>query len=125
MNENLIQEIVKECANIPLTTLVRTLKLNPEEGTTRVSLKNLNKIQESPLEFEVKKVVFYFDKKPRLHTEWVSKDDDILVWDFRGFNAGYGGEGPHGLMQALKLLGEKDWDMDVISQLKPGKYKIL
>ena len=123
MNEKLIHEIVKESVRTPLTTLVRSLKLIPEQGVTDVSLKNLKKIQDS--NFEIGKVVFYFDKHPRLHTEWVNKDDDILVWDFRGFNAGYGGEGPHGLLKALKMLDIKDWDIEKIKSLEPGKYKLL
>lgn len=127
MNEKLIIDIVKESATkMPLTTLVKTLKLQPEIRNTEVSLANLEKIQKSELGFEPTRITFYFKKNdPRLHTEWITKDDIVLAWDFRGFNAGYSGEGPHGLVKALKMLGIKDWDIDIVSQLKPGRYKFV
>lgn len=118
--EELIKEIIS--ANIPVTTLVRTLQLFPEQRSTKVSLENLSKIQNSPLGFEIKKITFYLDRHPRLHTEWVSKDDDALVWDFRGFNAS---DKAKELEEALNMLGIKDWDSEIISVLKPGKHKIL
>jgi hypothetical protein len=120
MHENLIRQIVS--ANIPLTTLVRTLLLFPEQRSTKVSLENLNKIQSSPLGFEIKKIMFYLDKHPRLHTQWVSKDDDSLVWDFRGFNTS---DKAKELEETLNMLGIKNWDLETITTLKPGKYKIL
>ena len=119
MSENLIQQIVKESASIPLTTLVRTLNLRPEAGSTQVSLNNLSKIKESPLSFNINSIVFYAGKHPRLHTEWVSKDDDVVAWDFRGL------KDPENLVSALKTLGIKDWDIDTVQNLKPAKYKIL
>ncbi len=72
ITEFIIREFVS--ANIPLTTLVRTLKLQPETVETRISLKNLKKILNSPLEFEIKKITFYFEEHPRLHTEWILED---------------------------------------------------
>jgi hypothetical protein len=125
MSEKLIIDIVKSATKIPLTTLVKTLKLDPEIRNTDVSLSNLKKIQKSEFNFKPTKISFYFKKNdPRLHTEWISDDDIVLVWDFRGFNAGYSGEGPNGLVKALKMLGIKDWDIDIVSELKPGRYKL-
>ena len=106
--EELIREVIS--ANIPITTLVKTLQLYPEQRSSRVSLKNLGKIKNSPLEFEIQKVILYLDKHPRLHTEWVSKDDDQLIWDFRGFNRTTK-EGLKALEFALKTLGLKDIDV--------------
>jgi len=134
--EKLIRQIVKEAeVKIPLTTLVKGLDLDPEQGSVEVSLDNLEKILKSSMKFEVNKITFYLNKNnPRLHTEWSNKDDVVLVWDFRGFDAGpeayddskdVVGEKAKGLEKALKSLGRNNWRIEEITQMKPGTYKIL
>jgi hypothetical protein len=114
INEKLIKEIVF-ATNV--TKIIKKLNLSPEQRSTRVSLRNLKKIQNSPLGFKIKEVTFYLDRHPRLHTEWVSKDD-ALTWDFRGVKTF------ENLNQFLNIFGIK-LNVDEIYNLKPGKYKFL
>lgn len=126
MYEQIIKTIVKSAADLPATTLIELLKLRPEQKSTGVSLRNLQRIQKSPLKFKVEKITFEFNPNdPRLHTEWVSKDDDYLTWDFRGFNAGDISHASKSLVKALQLMNVKAWDLDIVSQLKPKTYEIL
>lgn len=121
--ETLIKEII--AAELPITTLVKTMNLVPEQGSISISLNNLNKILKSPLKFKVSKVTFvYNERHSLLKTEWVSKDNDFLTWDFRGFSAGDEQEKSKGLVKALKLLSIKDWDLKTVSELQPDKYNI-
>jgi hypothetical protein len=123
MYETLIKSFLKNSAEIPVTTLIKLLKLRPEQGVTSVSLKNLEKIKKSPLQFEIKNIKFDFDATdPRLQTEWISKDNDVLFWDFRGFQAGYIGEGPRGLKKALQEMGINNITIEDIVNLKPGVH---
>lgn len=121
-DETIIRDV--QAAQIPQTALIKTLELEPETGSTSVSLKNFKKIKDSPLDFTCIKIVFNFDKHPKLQTEWLGSRQK-LTWDFSGFNAGYSGEGPHGLMKILKTLGYTKWDMNMISGLENGTYEIL
>jgi hypothetical protein len=126
MYEQIIKTIVKSAADLPATTLIELLKLRPEQKSTNVSIRNLQRIQKSPLKFKVEKITFEFKPNdPRLHTEWVSKDDDYLTWDFRGFNAGDTNSASKSLVRALQSMGVKAWDLDIVSQLKPKTYEIL
>ena len=136
-----IQEIAnkilykKAATKLDLHSIVKkSLRLNKEGGSTRDSLENLHKIL---VYFEPNKITFHFKSEQniaRLHVEFSAEtttgDDFFLSHDFTGFNAGYGGEGPKGLYEALKAMAKSspfsaDWSMDVISNLKSGVYKIL
>ena len=126
MYEQIIKTLVKNAADLPATTLIELLKLRPEQRSTDVSVKNLQRIQRSPLKFKIEKIVFEFKPNdPRLHTEWVSKDEDYLTWDFRGFSAGNISPASKGLVKALQSMGVKAWDLDIVSKLKPETYEIL
>jgi len=120
MNEKLINSILKIALSVKFP---KKLKLKKEEGVTRYSIENLDKILKN---YDLMKATFHFDKNnPKLHTEWIDKNgEEIFSWDFKGFNAGYGGEGPRGLATALKKMQIQNWDFDKIVNLKPGTYSI-
>ena len=124
MNEQIVQEILKIAAGIPVSTLIETLRLRPEQGSISVSQRNLSKILKSPLKFELATASFVYNKaRPLLHTEWLSKDGDVINWDFRGYNTG---ENIDALLKAIRYLGVRNWNIDKLKSLKPGKaYKIL
>jgi len=98
--------------------------LKREVGVTRVSLDNLKKILSKGYKLSKAEFIFKRSDEAVLHAEFINKDDEIFTWDFTGFSAGYGGEGPRGLAEALKMLGIRSWDMNTIVDLKPGNYKV-
>ena len=104
------------------------IKLKKEGGVTRISLENLKNILKDVGKESISKVTFHFNRSDdaRLHIEWYDdKTDRAESWDFTGFSAGYGGEGPRGLVDALKMLDISGWDFNKVVGLKPGRYKIL
>jgi len=129
--EKILQDFYKKSASkLSMQRIIeKFLHLKSDGGNTRESLENFRKIKEY---FEPTRITFHLsadNKDTKLHTEWQTETSDaqdiFIAYDFRGFNAGYGGEGPKGLHEALKSLNISDWDMDKIAGLKPGIYKIL
>jgi len=105
------------------------LKLKKENGITRTSLENAQKIVNS-IKKQNGKIVsatLDFDKEKNscvLEIEFTS-DGEEGNWKFTGFNAGYSGEGPRGLVQALKMLNLPEWTINDVRQLQSGVYDIL
>lgn len=118
-------------ANLNINNMIaKTLKLKPE-GSTRVSLENLNKIIDAG--FNIDRATLHLDREKgscRLHTEWTGESKDnydlFFVHEFLGFMAGYGGEGPRGLVEFCKNTNITDWTEDKImdKEIKSGVYSI-
>jgi len=99
---NLANDILKSAQ---MFTVKKPLKIKENAGSTRESLQNAKLIHEAGYElldatmaFNKKKANYYLE----CHFE---RDGDIVPWTFKGFALGYGGEGPHGLRDAMALWG--------------------
>jgi len=85
-------------------TITKPLKIK-EDGSTRTSIKNMKLIKEAG--YSLKSAIMFYDKtKGNYHlTCTFIRNNDTVYFTFKGFSIGYGGEGPHGLDESMKLFG--------------------
>ena len=105
-----MKNIEKIAASILNQFYVRKpLKLKEGGATTRQSLSNAKEIFSAG--YHLIEAVMYYDKvKGNYRVECLFDDlfdvrKDVVKWVFTGFAIGYGGEGPRGLDEAMKLFG--------------------
>jgi len=87
-------------------TKVVPLRLK-KEGSTRYSIENAQNINDAG--YVVKNYFLEYDKQHGVYELRVSfvRGADGPSHIFRGFTFGYGGEGPHGLLEFAKIFGLK------------------
>jgi hypothetical protein len=75
------------------------------EGGTDNSLKNAKAIQEAGYEFQ-SGITYYDSEKANWDTVvWFKRGNESPVsWTFKGFSAGYSGQGPRGLIEFGKIF---------------------
>jgi len=96
-------------------TVLKPLKIK-EQGTTRSSLENMKKIYDAGYDLE-SAILTYDTKKNDVKLICVfTRDHKVETHTFLGFNIGYGGEGPRGLMEGLKVYG-----IDFNAMVKPSE----
>jgi hypothetical protein len=86
-------------------TVMKPIRFKQEHGT-RVSLENAQLIKDAGYEFV--KGVYSFDKKGPLGWElqaFFKRGSEVAVHTFKGFSFGYGGEGPHGMVEFSDMFG--------------------
>lgn len=104
-------------------TIEKPLKIK-ETGATRSSLENMKKIHDAG--YDLESAVLTYDTKKndvKLYCSF-TRHFKMEVHTFTGFNIGYGGEGPRGLVEALNIFGI---DASKVAFVKPdpqqGKIK--
>lgn len=86
-------------------TILKPLKLE-SEGSTRSSLNNAKAIADAGYELESTRCSFNRDRADyKVEAQFSRGSEKIQVWTFKGLSAGYGGEGPHGLIEFGKIFG--------------------
>jgi len=80
------------------------IKFKPE-GSTMNSLANARAIQEAGYEFQ-SGTTYYDNVKGNYDTVvWFTRGSETAKWIFKGFSAGYNGEGPRGLVEFGTIFG--------------------
>ena len=102
-----IDKIASKIVAAPVShrfTKMVPVKLVPEGGTDN-SLKNARAIQEAGYEFQ-SGITYYDSEKGNWETMvWFKRGDESPVsWSFKGFSAGYSGQGPRGLIEFGKIF---------------------
>ena len=105
-------------------TVKKKLKLKKEPGGTQVSLDNARAILNAGYGIEI--ATFTFDRvRADYRTDVMFWRDDETVWHtFFGFSAGYGGEGPRGMIEFLRMFGNAVDPEKVMSRLPEDRGKI-
>jgi len=125
-----MKNIEKIAASILNQFYVRKpLKLK-EGGATRQSLSNAKEIFSAG--YDLIEAIMNYDKvKGNYRVECLFKDpfdarQDVVKWVFTGFAIGYGGEGPRGLDEAMKLFGvdKSDYILGFIKTPEQGTLKL-
>jgi hypothetical protein len=91
------------------------------DGIIDVSLENLKKIKAEGL--ELKEIRIYSPMKTTMGVVCEFEFEDNKVYEATGFSIGYGGRGPHGLHEAVRMfcpscLSEDFWSTH-IHQMDP------
>jgi hypothetical protein len=96
-----INKIAKEI--LAQFTIIKPLKIK-EDGTTRTSIKNMKLIHEAG--YNLNSAIMFYDKTKGNYnlTCIFNRNNDKVIFTFKGFSIGYGGEGPHGLDETMKLF---------------------
>ncbi len=89
-------------------------------GITRMSTEFLER--KLRLIGDVVKVVGKRDEELEYWVIFLDKEGNEIVTS--GFSWGYGGEGPHGLLQALHKIGWTDININDIVSIKPNYFTI-
>lgn len=86
-------------------TVMKPLQLKPE-GATRHSLANAEAIKDAG--YELKSCKMEYDKQRAVYKTICKfkRGKEEVDYTFTGFSLGYGGEGPRGFIDAMKLFGE-------------------
>jgi hypothetical protein len=81
------------------------LKLEKDQAT-RDCLENARRIKNAGYEFQ-SAICYYDGVKGNYETVvWFTRGSEPMVkWIFRGFSAGYSGEGPRGLIEFCQIFG--------------------
>lgn len=85
-------------------TVKKPLKLE-SEGSTRSSLNNARAIADAGYSFEGATCSFNRQHADYFVTATFVRDNERQTWLFKGLSAGYGGEGPRGLLEFGSIFG--------------------
>lgn len=108
--QKLANEIIKAQYTQQFTKVV-PIKLKPE-GATRFSLENAKIIADARYQLTSDAPMMTYDKNKavyKLKAHFKRGNDTFAEHTFLGFSFGYGGEGPHGLMEFGRLF---NFDLD-------------
>ena len=85
-------------------TIMKPIRFKPEHGT-RNSLENARMIVDAGYRF-VKGVYTYDTTRGGWELQaFFDRDGETAIHTFNGFSFGYGGEGPHGLLEFGQIFG--------------------
>jgi len=119
-----LAQIAQRVAAGDVFTIKKPIKFKPE-GSTMNAVFNARLIHDAGYEFAAG-TVHYEDQFGGIQSidVFFRRGDELVSHTFKGFNCGYGGEGPHGLVEFSELFGiglskNKIMDHDYRASLSP------
>jgi hypothetical protein len=110
-------------------TVKNPIRFRPE-GATAASLANARMILDAG--YKLEDGYFEYDTQWGNYktTAFFSRDEEYQEYVFKGFSIGYGGEGPHGMMEFGQIFGWKFKDENVFGRRlvevsDPGSVKLM
>ena len=98
------ERTMEAAAGDSVFTMKRPIRFKPE-GSTMNSLANAKAIQEAGYKFVKGVYTYEGNMGDYFLAAFFERDDETAVHTFRGFSFGYGGEGPHGMMEFGRIFG--------------------